>query len=135
MFARYADEPVFLQPDSAPGPRGFGLKVFLDVPGGNHVLLTCGGMKGPRLKISWSTMRLGWTWRTLIRCWGLWFGVRSTFDNPVALSAAMKLRRDVLKQNAPGMLLNTNLISHSFFTQYAFRFGERYGSFGAFPRP
>ena len=55
------------------------------------------------------------------------------FDNPTALSAATKLRTDALKQNAPGMLPNTNIISHSMFTQSAFRFGDYYGHLALFP--
>lgn len=31
------------------------------------------------------------------------------------------------------MLPNTNMISHSFYTQSAFRFGEWYGHMGLFP--
>ena len=31
------------------------------------------------------------------------------------------------------MLPNTNMISHSFYTQGAFRFGEYYGHIGLFP--
>jgi hypothetical protein len=32
-----------------------------------------------------------------------------------------------------GMLSNTNMISHPFYTQGAFRFGEWYGHMGLFP--
>jgi hypothetical protein len=35
--------------------------------------------------------------------------------------------------NMPGMLPNTNMISHSFFTQSAFRFGDYYGHMALFP--
>ncbi|KAL8837850.1 MAG: hypothetical protein Q9170_002368 [Blastenia crenularia] len=44
------------------------------------------------------------------------------FDNP-----------DALKQNAPGMLPNTNIISHSLLTQSTFRFGDYYGYLALFP--
>lgn len=55
------------------------------------------------------------------------------FDSPTGLSMALKLRTDAIKQHAPGMLPNTNMISHSMYTQSAFRFGEYYGHIAMFP--
>ena len=55
------------------------------------------------------------------------------FDSPTGLSLAMKTRTDAIKQHAPGMLPNTNIISHSMFTQSAFRFGDYYGHMALFP--
>ena len=55
------------------------------------------------------------------------------FDNPTGLSLALKMRKDALKQHAPGMLPNTNMISHNMYTQSAFRFGEYYGHMALFP--
>jgi hypothetical protein len=49
------------------------------------------------------------------------------FDSPMKLSAATKLRKNALNQNAPFMLPNTNIISHEFFTQSAFRFDKWLG--------
>lgn len=51
------------------------------------------------------------------------------FDSPAQLSLALRTRTDMLKQHAPGMLPNTNIISHSMFTQSAFRFGGRMALF------
>ena len=55
------------------------------------------------------------------------------FDDPAALSRHLKLRTDAIKQHAPTMLPNTNIISHSLFMQSAFRFGEYYGHMALFP--
>ena len=55
------------------------------------------------------------------------------FDSPTALALALKLRTDTIKQHAPGLLPNTNMISHSMYTQSAFRFGEYYGHMAMFP--
>jgi hypothetical protein len=38
-----------------------------------------------------------------------------------------------VKLMGTGMLPNTNMISHSFYTQSAFRFGDYYGHIGLFP--
>ena len=55
------------------------------------------------------------------------------FDSPNRLAMALKMRTDAIKQHAPGMLPNTNMISHSMYTQSAFRFGEYYGHMALFP--
>ncbi len=55
------------------------------------------------------------------------------FDSPTALATALKMRTDAIKQHAPGMLPNTNMISHSMYTQSAFRFGDYYGHMALFP--
>ena len=55
------------------------------------------------------------------------------FDNPTGLFRALKTRTDALKQHAPGMLPNTNMISHSTYTQSAFCFGDYYGHMALFP--
>ena len=55
------------------------------------------------------------------------------FDSPNKLAMALKLRTDAIKQHAPGLLPNTNMISHSMYTQSAFRFGSYYGHMALFP--
>ena len=55
------------------------------------------------------------------------------FNSPTGLSLAMKMRTDAMKQHAPGLLPNTNIISHSMFTQSVFRFGQYYGHMALFP--
>ncbi len=55
------------------------------------------------------------------------------FDSPTALAVALKLRKDAMKQHAPGLLPNTNMVSHAMYTQSAFRFGDYYGHMALFP--
>ncbi|KAK8220188.1 hypothetical protein M8818_000604, partial [Zalaria obscura] len=128
VAARYANEPVFLQPDQEPDPRGLSMKVF--------------GVKGERLEDfdpSATTQDFFFNNAPMIEltdidtCLDVMEMREKYFDSPTKLSAATKLRIDAVKQNAPAMLPNTNLISHSFFSQSAFRFGEYYGHMGLFP--
>ena len=129
VAARYANEPVFLQPDTAPGPRGMGLKIF-DVLGerisveGNEDLTTQDFTfnNAPMLELT-----------DLDTCLDIMQLRERYFDSPTKLSLATKARTDALKQNAPTMLPNTNIISMSMFTQSAFRFGDYYGHIGLFP--
>ena len=55
------------------------------------------------------------------------------FDSPTKLSLANTARTDAMKQNAPFMLPNTEIISMAMYTQSAFRFGDFYGHLGLFP--
>jgi len=122
VAARYANEPVFLQEDQAPGPRGLSMKVF----GVEGARLRSGGddsttqdfffNNAPMLELTDIDTTLDiMTLR------------EKYFDNPTQLSVAIKLRTDALKQNAPATLPNVNLIANEFFTQSAFRFGDFYG--------
>ncbi|KAL8679082.1 MAG: hypothetical protein Q9186_004622 [Xanthomendoza sp. 1 TL-2023] len=133
VCARYANEPVFLQSDTVPGPRGMGLKVFncpksepriTDDAGNNEESNTQDFLfnNAPMLELTDIDTTLD---IMALR--------EKHFDNPIALSAATKLRTDALKQNAPGMLPNTNIISHGMYTQSAFRFGDYYGHLALFP--
>ncbi|KAL8716181.1 MAG: hypothetical protein Q9220_000086 [cf. Caloplaca sp. 1 TL-2023] len=132
VCARYANEPVFLQPDTTPGPRGLGLKIFncpsseariADVPGNE-------GLKTQDFLFNNAPMLELTDIDTTLEIMTL---REKHFDNPLALSAALKLRTDALKQHAPGMLPNTNIISHAMYTQSAFRFGDYYGHIALFP--
>ena len=128
VAARYANEPVFLQPDQEHGPRGLSMKVF--------------GVQGERLDgadSSEPTQDFFFNNAPMIEltdidtCLEIMELREKYFDSPTKLSAATKLRTDAVKQTAPGMLPNTNIISHEFFTQSAFRFGRWYGHMGLFP--
>ena len=129
VAARYANEPVFLQPDTAPGPRGLGLKVF-SVEGeriaisGNESLTTQDFTfnNAPMLELT-----------DIDTCLDIMQLREKYFDSPTKLSLATMARTDALKQSAPGMLPNTNIISMPMFTQSAFRFGDYYGHLGLFP--
>ncbi|KAF2110858.1 catalase-like domain-containing protein [Lophiotrema nucula] len=128
VAARYANEPVFLQPDQDPGPRGLGMRVF--------------GVEGERLEGAdpdgttqdWFFNNAPMIELTDIdTCLDIMQLREQNFDSPTMLSAKTKVRTDAVKQNAPGMLPNTNIISHSFFTQSAFRHGDWYGHLALFP--
>lgn len=128
VAARYANEPYYLQRDQEPGPRGLGMKVF--------------GASGPRLEgvdESVTTQDFLFNNAPMIEL----TDVNTTleimslrekyFDDPAALGRHLKLRTDLIKQHAPYMLPNTNIISHSMYTQSAFRFGNWYGHMALFP--
>lgn len=127
VAARYANEPYYLQADQEPGPRGLAMKVF--------------GVSGPRLEDdqSGNTQDFFFNNAPMIELTDIdttleIMSLREKhFDNPAALGRALKLRTDMIKQHAPYMLPNTNMISHSMYTQSAFRFGEWYGHMGLFP--
>lgn len=128
VAARYANEPVFLQKDQEPGPRGISIKVF--------------GVEGTRLSSSnQSSTTQDFFFNNapsieltdINACLDIMQLREKYFDSPVKLAAATKLRTDAIKQSAPGMLPNTNIISHTFYSQSAFRFGKWYGHFGLIP--
>jgi hypothetical protein len=128
VAARYANEPVFLQADQEPGPRGLGLRIF--------------GVEGQRLPSAdqdASTQDFFFNNAPMIEltdlptCLEIMQLREKYFDSPLKLGAATKLRTDAIKQAAPFQLPNTNLISHSFYTQSAFRFGGYYGHISLVP--
>ena len=129
VVARYANELVFLQDDKEPGPRGMAMRVF--------------NVEGPRLEDHEQgknrTQDFFFNNAPMIEltdidtCLEIMQLREKYFDNPTGLSLAMKTRLDAIKQHAPGLLPNTNIISHSMFTQFAFRFGDYYGHMALFP--
>ena len=129
LVARYANEPVWLQPDTAPGPKGMGMKVFdvqgkrIDTPG-NETLNTHDFLlnNAPMLELT-----------DIDTCLDIMRLREKYFDSPTKLSVANTARTDAMKQNAPFMLPSTNIISMPMYTQSAFRFGEYYGHIGLFP--
>jgi len=128
VVARYANEPYLLQPDQAPGPRGLSMKVF--------------GVSGHHLPGAEESTAQDWFFNnapmleltdidTTLQIMTL---REQHFDDPTTLGLKLRTTRtDPLKQTAPYSLPNTNMISHSFYTQSAFRFGEYYGHLGLFP--
>lgn len=97
VAARYANEPVFLQPDQEPGPRGLGLRVF--------------GVEGQRLpgaEQDASTQDFFFNNAPMIEltdidtCVEIMELREKYFDSPTKLAAATALRTDVMKQKAPG---------------------------------
>ncbi|EGP84123.1 unnamed protein product [Zymoseptoria tritici ST99CH_3D1] len=128
VAARYSNEPIFLQADQEPGPRGLSLRIF--------------GVKGERLEGAdqdATTQDFMFNNAPMIEltdidtCLDIMQLREKYFDSPTKLSAATKLRTDGIKQSAPFQLPNTNMVSHSFYTQSAFRYGQYYGHMGLFP--
>ncbi|KAF2816152.1 heme-dependent catalase [Mytilinidion resinicola] len=128
VAARFANEPVFLQPDQSPGPRGLSLKVFgvngelLEGPSEANTAQDFFFNNAPMIELT-----------DIDTCLDIMKLREKHFDDPVTLKAKTALRTDALKQTAPGMLPNTNIISMNFYTQSAFRFGGYYGHMGLFP--
>ncbi|KAG6368061.1 hypothetical protein INS49_002261 [Diaporthe citri] len=106
VAARYSSEPVFLQADQEPGPRGLGLRIF--------------GIEGERLPSA--------DQEALTQ--DLFFN-NAPMIELTDIETCLEIMQ--LRENAPFMLPNTNMISHSFYTQSAFRFGQWYGHIGLFP--
>jgi hypothetical protein len=97
VAARYANEPVFLQADQEPGPRGLGLRIF--------------GVEGERLEgadADATTQDFFFNNAPMIEltdidtCLEIMQLREKYFDSPTKLAAATKLRTDAIKQNAPG---------------------------------
>ncbi|KAF2123374.1 heme-dependent catalase [Dothidotthia symphoricarpi CBS 119687] len=128
VAARYANEPVFLQADQEPGPRGLAMRIFevegerLEGANPNATTQDFFFNNAPMIELT-----------DIDTCLEIMNLREKYFDSPTMLAAATKLRTDAIKQSAPGMLPNTNMISHSFYSQSAFRFGEWYGHMALFP--
>lgn len=97
VAARYANEPVFLQADQEPGPRGLGLRIF--------------GVEGERLEgaaVNGTTQDFFFNNAPMIEltdidtCLDIMQLREKYFDSPTKLAAATKLRTDAIKQSAPG---------------------------------
>lgn len=118
-----------MQDDKAPGPRGMSVKIF-NVRGER--------LEGPGQENS-NTQDFFFNNAPMIELTDIDTTLEimqlreKHFDNPTALSLALKTRTDLMKQHAPMMLPNTNMISHSMYTQSAFRFGKFYGHMALFP--
>jgi hypothetical protein len=122
VAARYANEPVFLQADQDPGPRGLSMRVF-DVKGERLPDADPAGTTQDFFFNNAPSIEL----TDIDTCLDVMQMREKYFDSPTKLAAATRLRIDGLKQVAPFQLPNTNMISHSFYTQSAFRYGDWYG--------
>jgi hypothetical protein len=131
VIVRYANEPVFIQPDNTPGPRGLAMKVFLGKNHGYELLEGADPASTTQDFFFNNTPSIELTdIDVLLDIMNLRL---SHFDSPTALQAATALRTDAVKQMAPFLLPNTNIISHALYTQSAFRFGDWYGHMALFP--
>lgn len=101
IIARYANEPVFLQPDHEAGPRGLSMRVF--------------GVEGERMEDTdtdgntqdWFFNNAPMIELTDVNtCQEIMELRDQNFHSPMALAAKLKLRKDAWKQSAPGMEYN-----------------------------
>lgn len=100
VAARYANEPVFLQADHEPGPRGLSMPLF--------------GVEGERLEgaeQSATVQDFFFNNAPMIEltdidtCLEIMESREKYFDSPTKLAAARKLRMDAIKQSAPSKLV------------------------------
>jgi hypothetical protein len=109
VTARYANEPVFLQPDQALGPMGLSMKVL----GMHGELLEDGDKSAPTQDFFFNNAPMI-KLTDIDTCLEIMELRGKHFDDPAMLKAKM----------APILLPNTNLVSMNFYTQSVFRFGE-----------
>ncbi|OCL08507.1 heme-dependent catalase [Glonium stellatum] len=128
VAARYANEPVFLQPDQAAGPRGSSMKVF----GVRGELLEDGNKSSPTQDFFFNNAPMI-ELTDIDTCLEIMQLREKHFDDPMTLKVKTALRTDAVKQTAPFLLPSTNLVSIDFYTQSAFRFGDFYGHIALFP--
>jgi hypothetical protein len=99
IAARYANEPVFLQADQEPGPRGMGMRVFgaegkrLEGADPDANTQDCFFNNAPMIELT-----------DIDTCLEIMELREKYFDSPTKLAAATKLRTDAIKQSAPGMI-------------------------------
>jgi hypothetical protein len=129
IIARYANEPYLLQAGQEPAPRGLSMKVF--------------NVTGPHLPAGQGIVSQTQDWlfnnassielTDIDTCLEIMSLQDQDFDDPNTHGLKLRMCKDARKQMAPYKLPTTHLVSHEFFTQSAFRFGEYYGRLGLFP--
>lgn len=97
VAARYANEPVFLQADQEPGPRGLAMRIF-DVEGERLE----GANPHATTQDFFFNNNSATELTDIDTCMEVMDLREKYFDNPAKLVAAMKLRTDAIKQSAPG---------------------------------
>jgi len=109
---RYANEPFKIDPDTTPGPRGTGLKVFVDGGRTQDFLMN----NAPVLELTdVSTTKDSFALRN------------EYFEDQKGMEKELGKRSDTKKQIAPLQLPNTDIMGMQFFQQSPFRFGEYIG--------
>jgi hypothetical protein len=118
VIMRYANEPFKIDPDTTPGPRGVGMKVFLDRDKTQDILMN----NAPILELTDVE-----TTRDI-------FAIRDKyFEDQEGMEKELKKRDDTKKQMAPFQLPNTDIMGMQFFQQAPFRFGPYIGKFSLVP--
>ena len=130
IAARYANEPTFLKPDTALGPRGCGIKVFqvndlgpfLDPAGEETRTQDFTFNNAPVLEL-----------RDLPTTVEILTIRERNFDNPDKLEAEIKARSDKDLQLAPAQLPNHHFLGYTMYSQSAYRWGPYIAKYALFP--
>ncbi|KAK4496362.1 hypothetical protein PRZ48_012342 [Zasmidium cellare] len=118
---RYANEPIHLADDRAPGPRGCGMKVFniddsgpwLDQIGDQSHTQDFTFNNAPILELT-----------DLPTCLEIFELREKYFDDPETLKQQLEKRKDKDLQFAPAGLPNQHFMSYTMYSQSAYRYGE-----------
>ena len=105
---RYANEPFKIDPDTVPGPRGIGMKIFLEGETTQDILMN----NAPILEL------------TDVKTTKEIFELRAKyFEDQEGMEKKLKKRSDTKKQMAPFQLPNTDIMGMTFFQQAPFHYG------------
>lgn len=130
LAIRYANEPIFLSDDRAPGPRGCGMKVF-NVKGPGDFLEDAGKQS--------QTQDFTFNNAPLLELTDLpttveIFTLREKyFEDPEGLNKEIGKRKDKDLQFAPAGLPNQHFMSYTMYSQSAYRFGDHIVKYALFP--
>jgi hypothetical protein len=115
---RYANEPFKIDPDTVPGPRGIGMKVFIDGDKTQDFLMN----NAPILEL------------TDVQTTAEIFALRDKyFEDQKGMEKELQKRNDTAKQMAPFQLPNTDIMGMQFYQQAPFRFGPFVGKLSLTP--
>ena len=125
---RFANEPIFIQDDRTPGPRGVGMKIFnvngefMDPIDRKTHTQDMTFNNAPMLELTDlpTTLEI--------------FKLREQYyDDQESLTKALKKRSDASKQLAPTQLPNQHFLSYTMYSQSAYRFGDYVAKYALFP--
>lgn len=125
---RFANEPMWLQDDRTPGPRGVAMKVF-DV---NGDFLDDQGTRTKTQDFTFNNAPMI-ELRDLPTCVEIFELRERYFDNTKELKAALMKRKDAAIQLAPTQLPNQHILSYTMYSQSAYRYGDYVVKYGLFP--
>ena len=112
VIMRYANEPFKIDADTVPGPRGLGIKIFVEGDMTQDILMN----NAPILEL------------TDVKTTKEIFELRAKyFDDQEGMEKELKKRSDYKKQMAPFQLPNKDLMGMTFFQQAPFRYGPFIG--------
>ncbi|KAF2085261.1 heme-dependent catalase [Saccharata proteae CBS 121410] len=128
---RFANEPIFIQDDRVPGPRGVGMKIF-NVEGSSSDFMEPEGASTHTHDMTFNNapmleLRDVKTTKEI-------FAIRNKhYSDHEALEQELKKRPDADTQLAPATLPNQHFVSYVMYSQSAYRFGDYVAKFALFP--